>query len=214
MTAAADGFGEHLDAAAALVRRRTGLVFGEPRRAAFGAALTTLMRRANARDPAVYLTRLAAEPPLLDDLIATITVGETYFFREPEQFATMRDRIIPALLAHRHHGQALRVWSAGCATGEEPYSLAILLRQLGLATAAHIVATDLSRAALARAHQARYTRWSLRGVPESVVQAAFECAGGRFTLSPTIRDAVQFRYLNLAEDIYPSLATDIWGMDL
>ncbi|MDP3910840.1 MAG: protein-glutamate O-methyltransferase CheR [Gemmatimonadales bacterium] len=205
------GIGE---AAAALVRQRTGLVFSEARRSAFEAALVRATHRAKTRAPEVYLARLDAEPALLDDLVAEITVGETYFFREPQQFAVIRNQVIPALFSHRPRDHPLRVWSAGCATGEEPYTLAIVLREQGLEGAAHIVATDLSRVALAQAHRARYTRWSLRGVPDDVVRTYFEPVDDRFALAPALRDAVEFRYLNLAEDTYPSLPTGIWGMDL
>ena len=202
------------EAAAAFVRRRTGLVFSAARRSAFDAALATAMRRTRLSDPEVYLARLAVEPALLDDLVADITVGETYFFRDPRQFTVIRDEILPGLMSRRPYSHPLRAWSAGCATGEEPYTLAIVLREAGLAVAAHIVATDLSRAALARARQARYTRWSLRGVPDQVVHTYFEHGAGRFALAPVVRDAVEFRYLNLADDSYPSLPTGIWGMDL
>jgi len=202
------------EAAATLVRRRTGLVFSEARRLTFEAALAAAGRRAALSDPGVYLARLAVEPALLDDLVAEITVGETYFFREPRQFAIIQDEIVPGLLSHRLRGHPLRIWSAGCATGEEPYTLAIIVRTQGLEDTAHIVATDLSRAALAQARQARYTRWSLRGVPDEVIRTYFEHVGGRFVLTPAVRDAVEFRYLNLAEDRYPSLSTGIWGMDL
>lgn len=206
--------GESLDAAAEFVRRRIGLVFGKARRATFETAFDRTMRRAGIGAPEVYLARLDAEPALLDDLVAEITVGETYFFREPQQFDVIRTRVIPALRARRLRDHPLRIWSAGCATGEEPYTLAILLREQGLEGSAHIVATDLSRAALAQARHARYTRWSLRGVPDEVVRTYFERVGDRFTLTPAVRDAVEFRYLNLAEDAYPSLPTGIWGMDL
>jgi len=205
------GIGE---AAAALVRRRTGLVFSEARRSAFEAALVRATHRAKTRAPEVYLARLDAEPALLDDLVAEITVGETYFFREPQQFAVIRNQVIPALLSRWPRDRPVRAWSAGCATGEEPYTLAIVLREQQLEGAGHIVATDLSRAALAQARRARYTRWSLRGVPDQVVRTYFEYVDDRFALAPAVRDAVEFRYLNLAEDTYPSLPTGIWGMDL
>ncbi|MBI4542392.1 MAG: protein-glutamate O-methyltransferase CheR [Gemmatimonadetes bacterium] len=199
---------------AELLRQRTGLVFGEARRTALEAGLGRAMRRIRVTDPAVYLARLAAEPPLLDDLVGEITVGETYFFRDPQQFAVIRDDVVPDLLSRWARDRPLRAWSAGCATGEEPYTLAIVLREQGLAGAAHIVATDLSRTALAQARRALYTRWSLRGVSDDVVQTYFERVGDRFALAAAVRDAVEFRYLNLAEDTYPSLATGIWGMDL
>lgn len=202
------------EAAVALVRQRTGLIFSEARRPAFHSALASSMRRAGLRDPGTYLARLGDESALLDDLVTEITVGETYFFREPRQFDAIRHQIIPSLLSRQARERPLRVWSAGCATGEEPYTLAIVLRELGLAGAAHIVATDLSRAALTKARQARYTKWSLRGVSDEVVRTYFEHAHDRFLLAPSIRDAVDFRYLNLAEDSYPSPSAGVWGMDL
>jgi chemotaxis protein methyltransferase CheR len=200
-------------AAGEFVRQRTGLVFSEARRSAFEAGIDRAMRRAKLTEPKVYLAHLDAQPALLDDLVGEITVGETYFFREPQQFAFIRSDVVPALLSHRSSDHALRIWSAGCATGEEPYTLAIVLREQGLA-AAHVVATDLARTALSRARRGVYTRWSLRGVPDHIVRTHFEQEGSRFALAPAIRDAVDFRYLNLAEDTYPSLSTGIWGMDL
>jgi chemotaxis protein methyltransferase CheR len=197
-----------------LVRQRTGLVFGPGRRSAFESGLARAMQRAHPATPDVYLVRLQTEPAVLDDLVAEITVGETYFFREPEQFAVLARDILPALLARRPRDRPLRIWSAGCATGEEPYTVAMLLRQQGWGGAAHIVATDLSRRALAAARRGLYGRWSLRGVPEHVVRSYFTPVGGRYELAPTVREDVEFRYLNLAEDTYPSLATGIWGMDL
>jgi chemotaxis protein methyltransferase CheR len=205
---------QFVEAAGEFVRRRTGLVFRDARGPALEAALVRATGRARTSAPDAYLARLDAEPALLDDLVAEITVGETYFFREPQQFSVIRDEIIPALVSHRARDHPLRIWSAGCATGEEPYSVAIVLRELGLERAAHIVATDLSRGALARARRARYTRWSLRGVSEHVVRTYFEPAGDGFRLHPAVRDAVEFRYLNLAEDTYPSLSTGIWAMHL
>ncbi len=200
--------------AATLVRRSTGLVFSETRRSVFDAALAGAMRRAKLNDGDVYLARLSVEPALLDDLVADLTVGETYFFREPLQFEAIRNRVIPELLSHRPDRCPLRVWSAGCATGEEPYSLAIVLRELGLEGSSSVVATDLSRDALTQARVARYTRWSLRGVPDEVTRKYFARVDDRFELEPAVRAAVDFRHLNLAADTYPSLPSGVWGMDL
>ena len=205
----------HLVAAAEeFVRQRTGLVFRGARRPALEAGLAAAMRRAALTDPRTYLQRVESRPELLDDLVGEITVGESYFFRDAAQFAVIREEIIPALVSDRARNHPLRIWSAGCATGEEPYSLAMLVRELGLADQTHIVATDLSRAALAGASHGRYTRWSLRGLAAEVVQAYFVERGNRFELSPSVRAAVDFRYLNLADDTYPSLSTGVWAMDL
>ena len=105
-----------------VVRRRTGLVFSEPRRAAFEAGLHKAMSEASLPEPDSYLARLEAEPALLDNLVGELTVGETYFFREPEQFAVVRDEVLPALVAGRGPGGPLRIWSAGCATSAAGWS--------------------------------------------------------------------------------------------
>jgi chemotaxis protein methyltransferase CheR len=206
--------GPFLDAAADLVLRRTGLVFSESRRPAFESGLATAMRRAKLPEPELYLASLAIQPALLDDLVGEITIGETYFFREQQQWAVIRDQIVPDLMSRRPGGPALRVWSAGCATGEEAYTLAIVMRELSPAEAPRIVGTDISRVALATARRASYTRWSLRGVSDLLIQSHFARVGERFELPASLREAVEFRYLNLAEDIYPSLPSGIWGMDL
>jgi chemotaxis protein methyltransferase CheR len=199
--------------AADLVRRRTGLVFPEPRRPAFEAALVTGMHRAGLADLNQYLAHMDTLPRLLDDLVAEITIGETYFFREPGQFDVIRRSLLPDLLARKRE-QGLRAWSAGCATGEEPYTLAIVLLAAGAEQGVRIVATDISRPALSAARRGLYSRWSLRGAPERELEDYFRPVGTRFELVPAVREAVDFQYLNLAEDTYPSLSTGIWGMDL
>lgn len=214
MTPAARLAPQVVHAAEEFVRRRTGLVFPASRRSALEAGLHTAMRRAGLTDADAYLGQVDVQPELLDDLVGEITVGETYFFREPGQFAVIREEILPTLLSARSPERPLRFWSAGCASGEEPYSLAILVRELGLGGDVHIVGTDLSRAALAKAVRGRYTRWSLRGVPDDVAHTYFTPAGNHFELAPAVRAAADFRYLNLADDTYPSLSTGVWGMDL
>ena len=149
--------------------------------------------------------------------MAEITIGETYFFRDSAQFALLRDRVLPDLFSParlRAHDAPIRIWSAGCASGEEPYSLAILLHQLGWSSRAQVFGTDVSRPLLRQARQAQYSRWSLRGVPEEIVATYFKRSGDRFVLLPAIARAVEFRYLNLADAGYPSPQSGVWGMDL
>jgi chemotaxis protein methyltransferase CheR len=206
---------DFVDQAAALVCRRAGLYFDQKRRPQLEAGLGNALRRSGASvTPAEYLQRLDREPELFDDLLAELTVGETYFFRDQDQFGLLRERAVPELLARRPEKLPLRIWSAGCASGEEPYSVAILLHQLGALTGARIVGTDISRPLLRRARRARYTSWSLRGVPDDMVRRYFTPAGGGVALAATVRDAVEFRYLNLAAPSYPSLMAGVWEMDL
>ena len=171
------------------------------------------MRRAGAPDVTTYVARLRTDPAELDALVADITVGETYFFRDPQQFHVIREEILPVLLRDRV-GRPLRVWSAGCASGEEAYTLAILLAQLGRGSADQIIGTDISRPALVRAHRGEYGPWSLRTTPPQVTARYFEPSGKGFALVHDIHGRVEFRYLNLAADTYPSLASGVWGMDL
>jgi chemotaxis protein methyltransferase CheR len=215
MTAVASVPASFVDEVAALVRDRTGLVTGPSRRAAFEQSLLAAMRAAGqAVDPVLYLTDLLVTPALMDDLAAHCTVGETYFFRDAEQLTLIEKRILPSLAAGRPESQPIRIWSAGCATGEEPYTLAILTARLGLASRAQILATDISRPALGRARRAHYGRWSLRGVEADAIAAHFTATPDGWDLRPDLRRAVEFRYLNLVDGSYPSPVSGIWGMDL
>ncbi len=203
---------ELCEAAATLIRERTGLVFTEARRPMFQRALGEAMHRVRLRHPSRYLARLVADAELLDDLIDRITVGETHFFRDPRQLAVVRDRLLPRLRADRPAGHRLRIWSAGCATGEEAYTLAILTRDF--TPAPFLLGTDLSRTALAVAARAQYGRWALRGVDEAVLRQHFRMRGDRWQLDPARQAAVTFGRLNLVTDAYPSPATGVWAMDL
>lgn len=195
------------------VRALTGLVFPGNRLSALQAGVERGMRRAGIGDVDAYLTRLAVESALLDDLVAEVTVGETYFFRDAPQCRVIRERILPELLGSRP-GRPLRIWSAGCATGEEPWTLSILHAETGAPEPARILGTDLSRPALARASRARYGRWALRGLTPEDVARYFRASHCGFALRRDLMGDVEFRYLNLVEDTYPSLASGISGMDL
>jgi len=153
-----------------------------------------------------------------ETLASHLTVGETYFFREKKSFEALRERILPDLIdASRRRDRQLRIWSAGCCTGEEPYSIAILLDQL--LPDIHqwhitILATDLNPRFLHKARLGRYTQWSFRDAPPWVLERYFtRTQDGAFEVSPGIRQKVTFAYLNLAEDVYPSLTNGTNAMD-
>ena len=142
-------------------------------------------------------------------------MGETYFFRDAGQFDFIQHTVIPDLQRRRGlvDGPAppLRFWSAGCATGEEPYSLAIVLSLLGL-RACEILATDISRAALAKARRGVFGAWSLRG-NQACLAGFLRPEGKHYVLSEQIRGMVTFQYLNLAAAHYPAMA-NIQSLDL
>jgi chemotaxis protein methyltransferase CheR len=197
-----------------LLATRTGLAFAPGRRPGAENGIRRAMARAGETVPAMYCRRVAGEPDLLDDLIVELTVGETYFFREPGQFEFLRRTALPEIRRRRGDGHAIRAWSAGCASGEEAYSLAMLLDHEGLAGPIPVLATDISRAALAKARRASYTDWSLRGDDSAAARPYLRSEGGRHVVVEAIRHRVVFESLNLALDAYPSYATGTCGIDL
>jgi chemotaxis protein methyltransferase CheR len=154
-----------------------------------------------------------------DILAGQLTIGETYFFREQKSFEILENSILPELIASRRgREQRLRIWSAGCSTGEEPYSLAILLSRLipdPREWQITILATDINSRALGKAVHGMYGDWSFRGVPQWVRQRYFtKTPNGHDELQHAIRRMVTFSVLNLAEDNYPSLTTNTNAMDI
>ena len=153
-------------------------------------------------------------------LASHLTVGETYFFRDKKSFEALEHHILPKLIRScLNRDRCLRIWSAGCATGEEAYSIAILLTRLIPDIKdwnVSILATDLNPRFLQKAAQGIYTEWSFRETPGWVKDAYFNKGKKRneFEILSKIREMVRFSYLNLAEDSYPSLVNNTNGMDL
>jgi chemotaxis protein methyltransferase CheR len=195
------------------VSGRSGLSFAN-RRDGAELGISRAMGRAKIADLSRYLERLTADEDTLNDLLAELTIGETYFFREPAQFQFLRRVVLPDLVRLRGAGHTLRVWSAGCATGEEAYSLAILFEEEGLADASSLLATDLSRPALARARQGVYRGWSLRGDGAASALPYLDPVGDAFQIKDRLRRRVTFAALNLAEDTYPTPVAGVGEMDL
>src|SRR5690606_21340428 len=106
---------------AAILTEQAGLQFPLSRRPYTEQAMRQAMSRLGADDSRAFAARLPDDRKALSELLAAVTIGETYFFREPSQLEYIRRTVLPALTGSRQPGHALRVWSAGCATGEEPY---------------------------------------------------------------------------------------------
>ena len=196
------------------VQQRTGLYFHNVQHAHAVTAIDRAMQRAGPTDSTDYLARLEVDFTTLDDLVVELVVAETYFFRFPEQFQFLAVTILQALIRGRNQDAAMRFWSAGCATGEEAYSLAIVLREAGMLGRSHILATDISKPALEHARRAIYQEWALRGDGRQRVAPHSACTDGFHQLAPPIREAVHFAHVNLAFDVYPSLVTGTGNQDV
>jgi chemotaxis protein methyltransferase CheR len=203
-----------------LLRARSGMEFSGQRRADLERALEQAFNEFGVPTPELLYDRLTgglAAPVALEAFIASLTVPETYFFRNQPQFEALEQRILPELIERRRDLRRLRIWSVGCASGEEPYSLAMLLRRVLPDLAAwdvKILATDLNRGLLEKAERGLYTAWSFRDTPPDIQAQYFTRRGGQFELSPQVRGQVTFAFLNLADDSYPSALTDTLDMDL
>ncbi|MGH7284333.1 MAG: CheR family methyltransferase [Polyangiaceae bacterium] len=183
-----------------LIARRFGLSFDDTR-SSFLADLIQRGADATRSDVRGYLDAVdASERDVLRELAQWLTVSETYFFRNREQFDAFSGIVLPERISARSETRTLRILSAGCSSGEEPYSLAILLRErcLDAGWNLSIRAIDLNPTALAKAASGRYSAWSLRETPEDVRRRWFSNEGRDWHLAQSIRDGVTFEEKNLS----------------
>ncbi len=186
-----------------------GLNFDESRLSQLAEVLASRLTATSLSSEA-YLAQLEDASPPREELRALarqVTVGETYFFRNPDQFRAFSEGALPDLLHRREGPRRLRILSAGCATGEEAYSIAILLAdRVGPSWTVSIRAVDLNTAALAKAAEGRYSAWALRDTPELVRRRWFRQEGRDLVLSEEPRRTVVFEERNLVE-----AGSDLWG---
>ena len=183
----------------AAVARRLGLQFDDGKLSFLGEVLQRRLGRRCAYD---YLSGLE-EAPSSDEIGALareLTVGETYFFRNNEQFRALAEVALPDLMRDDRRPRVLRLLSAGCASGEEAYSIAIVAREAisDPSWEALVQAVDVNPAALEKAQQARYSTWALRETSPDLQQRWFRAEGREATLVEKAREAVQFERRNLA----------------
>jgi chemotaxis methyl-accepting protein methylase len=181
-------------AAARLLASQAGLHVPEGLRERLS---TCLQREARAGGQPVegYLASLAGDPAAFQRLLDCITVQETDFFRHPDHFATLRLAVLPTLQP------PVTVWSAGCANGQEAYSLAMLLAESGCPDW-QVLATDLSSEAVARTRAGRYSRAELAGLPPACWRFV-RPAGDGFEVEPELRRRVRAERANLVEGDFP-----------
>jgi chemotaxis protein methyltransferase CheR len=197
-------------AAARLLHDAAGLTFDEGRRDSLAFSIAERMKITHSEDVATYLAVLcgpdgdAERQALLDE----VTIPETHFFRNPPQVRALRKFVLPELLRQAASGKTLRVWSAGCSTGEEAYTVAILIRELlppSVDWDVKVIATDVSTRALAAAEAARYGERSF--VMTDALDLArwfvLDATSGAWVVRDEVRDIVEFRHHNLVTDPPP-----------
>lgn len=184
----------------ALMAERWGLIQLQQRRTEIIAIAAEIMERYGLTEPGQLIQRIIHGDAAADELIQQVVVGETYFFRHPQQFELIRRLVLPQICAGSATLRPMSAWCAGCASGEEAYSLAILLEQEGLSEHVAVVGTDLSRAALDKARSGMYSRWSLRGADDQFIDRYFMRRAGQreeFQLVDHVRRRPVFEHDNL-----------------
>jgi chemotaxis protein methyltransferase CheR len=189
-----------------LLRQRSGLVLSAEKQYLAESRLLPVARKHGLAGLGDLVTKLkaASTAPLSVDVVEAMTTNESFFFRDKVPFDHFRATIMPALMAARAREKRLRIWCAACATGQEPYSLAMSLKSIGAALAGwriEIVATDLSNECLAKAKAGIYSQFEVqRGLPIQLLIKFFSQVGDAWQIAPEIRAMVKFQPLNLLND--------------
>lgn len=156
---------------------------------------------------------------IIDALTSRLTVGETYFLRDKNFFQILQDHILRGIITHpKRNNKRIIFWSAGCATGEEPYSIAILINEMRTALKTWditIIGSDINPEALEKARKGVYSTWSMRETPGKIIKKYFTPKpGGCFEIAPHIRQQVDFYQLNLMDEHYEKALSCYEPMDV
>lgn len=196
---------EEYEALCGFLRQRTGLSFGENKRYYVERRVVDRMKAVGATAFRDYLNllRFQASGEELQLLVNQMTVNETYFFREKYQFDCLVSSVLDEIVRDRRPGDRIRIWSAGCSTGEEPYSIAIMLLEFWKRVdefEIELHASDIDSRALAAARAGVYEERSLQFLPPHLVSKYFtQEAPGRWRIMQDLRESIDFSHVNLMD---------------
>ncbi|MBW8903798.1 MAG: protein-glutamate O-methyltransferase CheR [Bradyrhizobium sp.] len=187
------------------LKERSGLDLSADKQYLVESRLLPLARKASLSGiPDLVLKIRNSDGRLASDVVEAMTTNETFFFRDKVPFEHFRDTIMPEVLKARANRKSVRIWCAAGSTGQEPYSLAICLKEMSAALAGwrvEIIATDLSQEVLEKAKAGIYSQFEVqRGLPIQMLVKYFKQTGELWQISPEIRAMVQHRQLNLLHD--------------
>ena len=188
-----------------LLKQRSGLTLSAEKQYLVESRLMPVAQRAGLSDLTGLTRKLrSGDEPLIVDVVEAMTTNETFFFRDKLPFEHFKTFIMPSLLATRARHKRIRIWCAAASTGQEPYSFAMALKEMGRQVEdfrIEIVATDISLEVLEKAKAGIYSQFEVqRGLPIQMLLKYFTQSGEMWQLSPDIRAMVQFRPLNLLAD--------------
>jgi chemotaxis protein methyltransferase CheR len=194
------------DALCAYLKKSSGLVLDRDKKYLVDSRLMPIVQREklSGLPELVSILERGSSPSLAKEVVQAMTINETYFFRDKMPFDVLRDGILPRIMKAKGADKSLRIWSAACSTGQEPYSIAMLLAEMKLKLAGwriEIVGTDLAAHALAKAQSGTYTQFEVqRGLSTPFLLRYFNQNGDTWQINETIRSQVSFRSFNLLSD--------------
>jgi chemotaxis protein methyltransferase CheR len=189
-----------------LLKERSGLMLSAEKQYLVESRLMPVAQRNRIANLFELANRLRAgtDEALIAQVVEAMTTNETFFFRDRIPFEHIRTTILPALMASRERYKRIRIWCAAASTGQEPYSLAMAIKEMGPALdnfRIEIVATDISREVLAKAEAGFYSQFEVqRGLPIQLLLKYFTQHGDLWQIAPEIRAMVQYRPFNLLSD--------------
>lgn len=182
-----------------VVRKLTGIDLSYYKENQLRRRLHFIMLRAGAKDVAEYVRLLESDPKVLEDFKNRFAINVSEFFRNPERFADLREKVIPEILPGA--SMLFKVWSAGCSVGSEAYSIAILLEEMKVKKPYRIWATDIDEDALEEGRRGVYTLQYLQNVPPEYLEKYFQrVEDGRFAVVPSLKRKVVFEKHDLLQD--------------
>lgn len=204
-----------------LITKHTGLALRERDQAALDEKIFSRMKALRLAFPDNYYQLLQSSTIDSQEewlkLLILLTNTDSYFFRDKPQFTLLRNQIFPELMNRKQNNKTLRICSAGCSSGEEPYSLAILLkeiipdfRQWNIT----ILGTDINQAALKKAETGIYTPWSFRNLDVKFQQQYFRLINNEYHIDLQIKQMVKFLNVNLVKDPFPQPTSELRDLDL
>ncbi|WP_394217386.1 CheR family methyltransferase [Halobacillus trueperi] len=181
------------------VHRKTGVDLSQYKEAQMKRRLTSLREKRGHHDFKSYFNALEKDALLLEELLDRMTINVSEFYRNRKRFEVLEHKVIPYL---HHQKQKLRIWSAACSTGEEPYTLAMILNRYMPLDQVEILATDLDLNALKKAEEGLYHERSLKEVAPDILRKYFRKEGSFYRVRDDIRKSVTFKKHNLLADRY------------
>lgn len=180
-----------------------GITFSATNRSILDSRIKDLLRRKNLQTPAEYMDLVLKNPDEMKEMLDSVTTNLTRFFRNQPHFDAFINYVIPAVIENKKKGvdRTIRVWSAGCSTGEEPYTIAMILKEIvPLGFDFKVTASDISLKSLMVGQQGFYADNKVDGIPANYLEKYFTKVEGGYQVKKELQDTIHFDYHNLKND--------------